>query len=84
MWDQSGLTKTEKAMLHIEAASYKTYGLKMQDVWFLTGLYPTEYFVKLAALVRTPAAQRWDPITCRRVLDLEEKRRRARTVGFDA
>ena len=84
VWNTDGLTTVEKNMLWIESQVYKNYGLKMQAVFDLTRLPPVEYFAKLAALVRRPEAQRWDPITCRRVPDLEEKRRRARTVGFDA
>lgn len=83
-WNTDGLSKTERSILHLERQSWPSYGKKMQAAWDLTRLYPTEYHVKLAALVETPAAQRYDPITCRRVRDLAAKRRAARTVGFDA
>lgn len=83
-WNQSGLTTVERNMLHIESQPHKNFGRKMELVWDLTRLYPTEYTQKLFALVQRPEAQRFDPITCRRMLDLREKRRRARTVGFDA
>lgn len=78
------LTTTEQQMLGLEQGYFKYLGAKHEQILAVLKMSPTTYYQRLNELIDTPEAQRWDPLTCRRLQRLRDKRRDARTVGFDA
>ena len=69
------LTDEERAMLELERQWFAHRGAKEGVILDRFGMSPTRYYQRLFALVQTQAAMEHDPITCRRVLRLVEKRR---------
>ena len=60
------LSSDDRALLDVEARTYRTVGAKERDIRLLLGLTPVQYHVRLAALLDDPAAIRYAPAVIRR------------------
>lgn len=79
MWDP--LNDTEKNMLRLEAGWFKYAGAKDQQIGELFHLTPTAYYAALNRLIDRPEAEKWDPMTVRRLRRLREARRGVRSAS---
>lgn len=67
-------------MLALEQGFYKYAGAKDQQIFEATLMSPTTYYLRLNELIDTPEAQRWDPMTCKRLQRLRDARREQRSA----
>lgn len=74
------LTDQDRAILDIEAYTWKHVGLKEQAILDETGLSPTRYYQRLNALVDTEAALAHAPLLVNRLKRVRYRRQRARST----
>ncbi len=69
------ITDDQKAMLELERHWWQYTGTKEQVVRDRFGVSMTRYNQSLRQLVKTPAAQAYDPLVCKRIERIIARRR---------
>jgi len=70
---QEELDDVDRAILEIEARTYRFVGTKERCIRERTGLTPTRYFVRLNRLLESPAALQHSPAVVNRLRTLRER-----------
>jgi beta-phosphoglucomutase-like phosphatase (HAD superfamily) len=72
------LTDTETAILEMERSWWKAQGRKDEAIRVQFGMTPTRYYAALGQLLQNPEAEKYDPMTVRRLRRIRDARRSAR------
>ncbi|GAA1714606.1 DUF3263 domain-containing protein [Brachybacterium phenoliresistens] len=70
---QEELDDVDRAILEIEARTYRFVGTKERRIRERTGLTPTRYFVRLNRLLESPAALQHSPAVVNRLRTLRQR-----------
>lgn len=74
------LTGTERAMLDLEAQTFRFAGSKEQAIIERFGMSSTRYYQRLNALLARPEAWEYAPTTVARLRRLRDSRSKVRSV----